>query len=157
MCIPRVLDPCIGYWSAHCPCQEQGYAQIKKEALGLTWACKWFQDYLLGRSFYLKTNHKPLVLLLARRMLMNFKFRSSQVYIVIHHVRSNDWKHRLSKLRLRSLDNLCWKHALSHHHDIYQNCYCGSVIIEMPSWEIAGAASEHWKLAEDGLSLLVLL
>ena len=30
---------------------------------------------------------------------------------LIHNVRSNDWKH-----------------ALSQHHDIYQNCYCGSTI-----------------------------
>ena len=29
----------------------------------------------------------------------------------IHNVRSNDWKHELSQ-----------------HHDIYQNCYCGSTI-----------------------------
>ena len=34
----------------------------------------------------------------------------------IHHVRSNDWKN-----------------ALSQHNDIYQNCFCGSAIIEMPT------------------------
>ena len=28
-----------------------------------------------------------------------------------------------------------WKHALSQHHEIYQNCYCGTIIIEIPLWE----------------------
>ena len=45
--------------------------------------------------------------------------------------------------------------AGSMHHDIYQNCYCGSAIIEMLSWEFAGGALEKWKLAEGGLALLV--
>ena len=52
----------------------------------------------------------------------------------IHHVRSN---------------------AMSQHSDIYQNCYCGSAIIAMPSWDVVNGASLQWKLAEGGLSLLV--
>ncbi len=43
---------------------EKRYAQIEKEALSLTWTCDKFQDYLLGRQFYIETNHKLLVPLL---------------------------------------------------------------------------------------------
>ena len=56
----------------------------------------------------------------------------------IHHVRSNDYKH-----------------AMSQHNGIYQNCYCGSAIIAMPSWDVINCAPLQWKLAEGGLSLLV--
>ena len=45
-----------------------------------------------------------------------------------------------------------WKHALSQHHDIYQNCYCGSAIIEMPSlgirWRSVGAAEACQRRAD---------
>ena len=40
---------------------ERRYAQIKKEALALTWACG---KYVLGRKFTIKTDHKPPIPLL---------------------------------------------------------------------------------------------
>ncbi len=40
---------------------EARYAQIEKEALSLTWACNRFRNYLLGMSFHVEMNHKPLV------------------------------------------------------------------------------------------------
>ena len=46
---------------------------------------------------------------------------------------------------------------MSHHNDIYQNCYCGSAIITMPSWDVVNDAPLQWKLAEGGLSLLVYI
>ena len=39
---------------------EQRYAQIVKEALGITWAHERFADYLIGLKFHIKTDHKPL-------------------------------------------------------------------------------------------------
>ena len=43
---------------------ERRYAQIEKEALPLTWSYTIFQDYLIGLTFTLETDHKPLVPLL---------------------------------------------------------------------------------------------
>uniref|UniRef100_A0A1X7VST7 Reverse transcriptase/retrotransposon-derived protein RNase H-like domain-containing protein n=1 Tax=Amphimedon queenslandica TaxID=400682 RepID=A0A1X7VST7_AMPQE len=40
------------------------YAQIEKEALASTWACKKFSKYILGLKFTIETDHKPLVALL---------------------------------------------------------------------------------------------
>ncbi|RXN11392.1 Transposon Ty3-G Gag-Pol poly [Labeo rohita] len=44
---------------------EQRYAQVEKEALGLTWGCERFKDFLIGHHFHLETDHKPLVSLLS--------------------------------------------------------------------------------------------
>ena len=44
---------------------EQRYAVIEKEALAATWSCDKFADYVLGMTFTLETDHKPLVPLLS--------------------------------------------------------------------------------------------
>ena len=44
---------------------EKRYAVIEKEALAATWACEKFTDYILGTSFLLETDHRPLVPLLS--------------------------------------------------------------------------------------------
>lgn len=48
---------------------EQGYAQIEKEVLGITWASERFADYIIGLKFHIETDHKPLVPLLSTENL----------------------------------------------------------------------------------------
>lgn len=47
----------------------QRYAQIEKEALAFTWACERFSDYIIGMSFCIHTDHKPLVPLFSSKKL----------------------------------------------------------------------------------------
>ena len=69
------------------------YAQIEKEALATTWACKKFANYILGKRIVIETDHKPLVLLLSRKRLENlpprilpFRLRLSRFDYAIEHV-----------------------------------------------------------------------
>ena len=50
---------------------ERRYAQIEKEALACTWACEKFADYLLGATFTVETDHKPLIPLFSTKQLNN--------------------------------------------------------------------------------------
>ena len=51
----------ISYISRSLTPTERRYAQIEKEALAFTWGCERFSDYLLGLTFHIQTDHKPLV------------------------------------------------------------------------------------------------
>lgn len=42
---------------------------MEKEALGLTWACERFKDFLICEHFVLQTDHKPLLSLLGAQDL----------------------------------------------------------------------------------------
>ena len=54
---------------------EQRYAQIEKEELAFTWTCKRFSDYLLGLTFHIYTDHKPLVPLFSSKNLDELPIR----------------------------------------------------------------------------------
>ncbi|KAK6181615.1 hypothetical protein SNE40_009437 [Patella caerulea] len=61
------FDPISCYWkpvsfaSRTMTSAECNYPQIDKEALGVTWACEKFSEYLVGIKFHIETDHKPLV------------------------------------------------------------------------------------------------
>ena len=59
----------IAYASRSMTDTERRYAQIEKEALASTWACEKFASYVLGKTFAIETDHKPLVPLLGAKHL----------------------------------------------------------------------------------------
>ena len=72
---------------------EQRYAQIEKEALATTWAWERFRDYLIGKSFKIQTDHKPLVPLLGSKdidslppCIQRFRMRLMAFSYTIEHV-----------------------------------------------------------------------
>ena len=65
----------VVYWSRALTATEQKYAQIEKETLASTWACKRFWDYLISLHFYLETDHKPLVPLLSSKIVDEIPLR----------------------------------------------------------------------------------
>jgi transposase InsO family protein len=76
---------------------ETRYAVIEKEALAATWACEKFSDYILGLSFTLETDHKPLVPLLASTDLskmpprvLRFRLRMMRFSPKIVHVQGKE-------------------------------------------------------------------
>ena len=58
---------------------EQRYSQIEKEALAIVWACEKFSDYILGKSFQIETDHKPLVPLLFSAPLISTACRQESL------------------------------------------------------------------------------
>ena len=49
---------------------ERRYSQIEKEALALVWSCRKFSNYILGKNIRLETDHKPLIPLLGKPILI---------------------------------------------------------------------------------------
>ncbi|KAL6455308.1 hypothetical protein MHYP_G00362590 [Metynnis hypsauchen] len=83
----------IAYMSRSLTPTEQRYAQIEKEALGLTWACERFRNFLIGKHFQLETDHKPLLSLLGSQPLdalppqiQRFRMRLMRYSYSISHV-----------------------------------------------------------------------
>ena len=83
----------VAFYSRALPSTEQMYAQIEKEALAATWPCVRFNDYLVGMSFQIQTDHKPLVPLLGLKDLdsvppriQRFRMRLMRFHYTIVHV-----------------------------------------------------------------------
>ena len=83
----------VAYASRSLTGTEMRYAQIEKEALAVTWACEKFSDYLLGKSFSIETDHKPLIPLLNSKQLDNlpprvlrFRLRLARYDYEVEHV-----------------------------------------------------------------------
>ena len=72
---------------------ETRYAQIEKEALAVTWACERFSNYILGRTFQIESDHKPLIPLLNSKHLdelppriLRFRVRMARFDYIAQHV-----------------------------------------------------------------------
>ena len=65
----------IAYASRALTPTEHRYAQIEKEALAITYACEHFQEYLIGKSFHINTDHKPLVPIFSSKSLDELPLR----------------------------------------------------------------------------------
>ena len=83
----------VAYASRSMSDTERHYAQIEKEALAVTWACEKFSDYVLGCTFSIQTDHKPLVPLLNTKCLntlpprvLRFRLRLARFDYVVSHV-----------------------------------------------------------------------
>ena len=83
----------VSYISRSLTPTETRYAQIEKEALAFTWACERFSDYLLGLTFHIQTDHKPLVPLFSSKNLdelpirvQRFRLRMMRFDFTISHV-----------------------------------------------------------------------
>ena len=84
----------VAYQSRSLSACEQRYAQIEKEALAVTWACERFNNYLLGKSFQIQTDHKPLIYLLSSAKdldclpprIQRFRLRLMRYHYSIVHV-----------------------------------------------------------------------
>ncbi|KAL5503306.1 hypothetical protein EMCRGX_G010234 [Ephydatia muelleri] len=74
----------VSYASRSLTPTEQKYAQIEKEALGVTWACERFRDFLTGLQFQIETDHKPLVPLLGSKNLEDLPLREKSWSLPIH-------------------------------------------------------------------------
>ena len=81
----------VAYASRSLSNTEKRYAQIKKEALVVT--CSKFSNYILGRPFLIKTDHKPLGLILSTIHLdylpprvLHFCLRLARFSYTIKHV-----------------------------------------------------------------------
>jgi len=59
----------VAYASRTLSSSEKRYAQIEKEALGITWACERFKDFVTGLHFMVETDHKPLLQILSTKEL----------------------------------------------------------------------------------------
>ena len=82
----------VAYASRSLTPTEEKYAQIEKEALGITWACERFSEYLIGLAFRVETDHKPLVSLFGAKNLeelpariQRFKMRLMRFTFTISH------------------------------------------------------------------------
>ncbi|MES9993111.1 MAG: RNase H-like domain-containing protein, partial [Candidatus Thiodiazotropha sp.] len=65
----------VSYASRALSPTEQRYSTIEKEALGVVFGCEKHRDFLIGKTFHIETDHKPLVSLLGHKDLNDLPLR----------------------------------------------------------------------------------
>ena len=73
----------VAYSSRALTDTEKRYAQIEKEALAITWVYKHFSDFLVGITFHVETDHKPLVSLLGSKSLDELPPRIQRLRMIL--------------------------------------------------------------------------
>lgn len=71
----------VAYASRTLTSAEIRYAQIEKEALGIAWACERFRDFIMGKTFEIETDHKPLLQVLQTKSLDDHSCRLQRLRI----------------------------------------------------------------------------
>lgn len=88
----------VAYISRRLAAAESRYAIIEKEATGIEWACRKFEEYVLGKPFQVLTDHKPLVAILGSKRLdemtprlQRIKLKLLRYDFTIKHVAGKDF------------------------------------------------------------------
>ncbi|UYV78935.1 hypothetical protein LAZ67_17000317, partial [Cordylochernes scorpioides] len=76
---------------------EKRWAQIEKESLAIVWACERFQDFLMGNTFSIETDHIPLKPIFSTKNLdemtpriQRLRLRMMRYSYSIHHTPGKD-------------------------------------------------------------------
>ena len=127
---------------------ERRYAQIEKEALAVTWACEKFADYILGCSFAIETDHKPLVPLLNSKCLnmlpprvLRFRLRLTRFDYVVSHVPGKQLYTADTLSRAPNDDD-----SIQPHLQVITDLYIKEVLI--PSFPACQSTVEMYKQAQ---------
>ncbi|XP_025999271.1 uncharacterized protein K02A2.6-like [Astatotilapia calliptera] len=126
----------VAYASKALSATEQRYAQIEKEALASTWACERFAEFLIGKTFHIETDHKPLVSLLGSKGLdelppriQRLRMRLMRFSYTISHVPGRD----IATADVLSRAPVCDTTEGLPEEEI--NLYVESVIASLPATE----------------------
>ena len=92
--LPNGEEKIVAYASRSIAATERTYAQVEKEAIGITWAVEKFASFLIGKPFSVETDHKPLVPLLSNSKgldelpprIQRFRMRLFRFQFQISHV-----------------------------------------------------------------------
>ena len=125
----------VAYASRSLTLTEQRYAQIEKEALGLTWACERFQDFLIGKHFCLETDHKPLISLLGGQALdilppriQRFRMRLMRYsYFIVHVPGKSLWTADTLSRSPVTTPTSASEQELMESTNIYVDCVMGNL------------------------------
>ncbi|UYV75118.1 K02A2.6-like [Cordylochernes scorpioides] len=87
----------VAYASRTMPETEKRWPQIEKESLAIVWACERFQDYLMGKTFSIESDHKPLIPIFSTKNLdemtpriQRLRLRMMRYSYSIHHTPGKD-------------------------------------------------------------------